>query len=717
MRARSVVRRAAVGSALLAALLGAPAVAAAQPAGGAPAGPATTASEREDLPLSIELDAVTGILEPGQDLVVSGTIRNTGDATLEIPRVVVHLERSAFASRTELDEWREADTTEPSGRGVLTVDLTEAVPPGAALPFTVTVPAASVGLRTSASWGPRGLAVEVVDRQDDVRRRQGLARTFTIWFPEQDVTPTSVSLAVPVVGPAAGSEPGTDTLLTALTRPGGRLTTLLNATADRPEITWLLDPWLVQRAAGGAAPAGPAWAERLLGAAADHEVALLPFADVDPSAIAHSGSTSLWDAAVARSALTAQEVGVPDPGLNRLVLPANPTPDAETAALAGTGGLMVVAPGALSPAAETSYTPSARSTVETAAGEVTVLVPDERLSAALETGTVQERLDDETRPDQLTPTTAAQDLLAELAVLTRERPNDARHVLISASRHWDPDPALVGAQLEALEAAPWVRTAPIAELATVEPVDRGRLPEREVATAEISPALISTLEQTLDQRVALASVAERPAALVGDLELERLTPLSVAWRDDPDGRDQVVAAAVARTDALRDAVTVRPGSDVFLVSTTGELPVVVENTLDQPVTVVVALRPSDPRLVADEAVTVTVPGEGQREVLLPVHAVQSADVPVTVELRTGDGVVLDDRTVLTVRVRAEWEGIGAAVLGGLLALGLVLGIVRTIRRGRTAARAAPVVAGPDALSPEEESDELEPSGTPGRAAP
>jgi len=56
-----------------------------------------------------------------------------------------------------------------------------------------------------------------------------------------------------------------------------------------------------------------------------------------------------------------------------------------------------------------------------------------------------------------------------------------------------------------------------------------------------------------------------------------------------------------------------------------------------------------------------------------------------------------------VRVRAEWEGIGTAVAGSLLALGLVIGVVRTIRRGRTSRRVGPpAVAGPDALSPEEQ---------------
>ncbi|MGJ0223766.1 DUF6049 family protein, partial [Streptococcus pyogenes] len=65
---------------------------------------------------------------------------------------------------------------------------------------------------------------------------------------------------------------------------------------------------------------------------------------------------------------------------------------------------------------------------------------------------------------QLTPATAAQDVLAELAVVTRERPSDSRHLLLTVPRDWDADPAVATAQLTALASVPWVRTASLADL-------------------------------------------------------------------------------------------------------------------------------------------------------------------------------------------------------------------------------------------------------------
>ena len=74
---------------------------------------------------------------------------------------------------------------------------------------------------------------------------------------------------------------------------------------------------------------------------------------------------------------------------------------------------------------------------------------------------------------------------------------------------------------------------------------------------------------------------------------------------------------------------------------------------------------------------------------MPFRAVGSGDVA-----RRGDAAVRPTASPsapaqqLTVRVRADWENVGTAVVAGLLGLALVVGIVRTIRRGQTRHRGA-----------------------------
>lgn len=685
---------------------------------------APSATPDDALPVEIDVTAVTPqVLGPGEDLTVTATVRNTGSTTLAEPRLDLHLDRTPFISRSSLDTWRRADPLDPLGAAVLQVDLPAPLGPGASQTVTATVPSASIGLRSAATgWGPRGLALTVVDRADPARARQGVVRTFALWFPEQEVTATRVSTLVPVTGPPVDPLTGTwGQSLESLTEPGGRLAELLRATRTHPDVTWVLDPWLVDVTAaddedpdapvagGVVGPNAQAWSAGLLSAMTNRDVQLLPYGDADVAALAHADARDIIDDAVRRSERVALEAGLPGSATTSIVMPAEPLPDLVTAGFVGGDDerAIVVGPGELRPPSVLTYTPSGRTTTATAGDDVVVLVPDDRLSTALETGTVagSGREQGGTGADpQLTAATAAIDLLAELAVITRERPNDARHLLITVPRDWQADPAIASAQLTALEQAPWVHTAPVSALvgAPDPGIDRGTLPQRVVDPAEMPPAEMAAVRTAVDDREALAQVAQNPQSLLGDLEAEVLAPVSVAWRADPEGRASVVARSAAVSQSLRGAVVVQPGSTLNLISSSGEMPVRLTNTLDQPATVVVTLRPSDRRLVADESVTVTIPAGAEQIAQISVHAIQSADLAVAVELSTVQGTLLDDSTQLIVRVRAEWEGIGTAVIGALLAIGVVIGLIRTIRRGRTGTRAAPRLdAGPDALSPEE----------------
>src|SRR5690606_28044827 len=176
----------------------------------------------------------------------------------------------------------------------------------------------------------------------------------------------------------------------------------------------------------------------------------------------------------------------------------------------------------------------------------------------------------------LSPASAAQDLLAELAVITRERPSDARHMLLTVPRDWHPDPLVASAQLDALESAPWVRWEPVTALvgAADTRVDRGTLPAERTDPAEISAAELGALTEAASARERLVRMFEDPAAHLAGAEAQMLAPLSVAWRADPEGRRAVVEQTVAATEAIRSGVTADEGSPVNFISTSDRKSVV-----------------------------------------------------------------------------------------------------------------------------------------------
>ena len=649
----------------------------------APATATVPAATEQVLPILVEVTRISPqALAPGDDLTVTVTVTNTGAGAIAEPRVLVNLDRSGFLSRSSLDAWREAGPYAPAGTAIGRVDLEEPLAAGATATTTVSVPAASIGLSSLArTWGARGLAVEVVDAADPTRLRLGLARTFTVWFPPQDVTPTTLSVVVPLTGPAPTADQST--AVAAQTARGGRLDEVLRATASHPAVTWAVDPKLLAVADADLLANGSTWAEDVLQAAEGREIQLLPWGDADVSALAHATSAGLALLAEERSAQTATDLGLD--ATDVFAWPGVATTDLETALFSSDRGnrAVVVAPGELLPPSLLTYTPSALTTARSGSTDIDLLVPDAELSRSLTTGMTLEQ-EAAGGSAQLTGATAAADLLAELAVITRERPSDGRHLLAALSRGWTPDASIASAQLSAIEDAPWVRLAPVSELAASEDpiVDRGSLAQRETRSTEVSAAELDATATAVTDRVDVAAMGADPQALVGDPDGDRLAPAALAWRSDPPGRATSIAQVVARTILLRSAVSVPPPGTVNLISTSSDLPLRVDNALDQDITVLVRLRPTNRRLVADTPVEVMIPAGGETTVQIPVRGVQSADVEAVVEITTPAGVLVDNATRLTVKVRAEWENIGTAAFGGVLALGLVIGLVRTARRAR-----------------------------------
>ncbi len=702
-------------------------------------GTAHAAPAEGDLTVEVAVTAVQPqVLALDQDLTVTAVVHNASAEPIESPRATLRISRYRLASSERLSAWTESGPRDDAGSPVTTIDLDGPLAPGASAQVVLTVPSSSIGLLRSASaWGPRGLSVELSDGS----RRVGLERTFLLWAPSDDpadLRRVAVNVLVPVVGEGLASE-DLDALETAadadaaesadadaaegahetaapdgdpagsegdaadavagrsstrsidtLTATGGRLDTLLQATAGQPAVTWAIDPALLDQAATGG-DASRAWLQNLTTEAARTDVVALPWSDPDIAAIAHGHESQLLDVALGISSPASTQVLGPSP--DRLLWLADTTPDQETAALAArsrAGALVVGSDVRGSDGDALVSDPTARVDVTTGHGTARLLVPSATLDTLLATP-------DEVQPGA-TAATVAQRALAETAVAARASTSVSESLLVTAPRDWQPDTDLVQAQLKALASAPWVQLASATELAS-EQGEVAALPDAVSTSTELSPAHVNALGGARADVAGFAQVVPEPALLLDGLDRRLLAPLAVDWRSDVTGRKSLVDTVLAEAIQRRSGLTVLLSEQVTVAASSSQIRLVVRNTLEQPATVRVEMLSRQSCLTATGSPTTTVGAASEETVIMDVRATSACDVLVDVVLRAADGTLVSTPVAFSARVTPSIEDVGLSIVGALLAVGLVAGIVRTVRRGQTAHRGARLAAQAEADAP------------------
>ncbi|MFP5334547.1 MAG: DUF6049 family protein [Actinomycetes bacterium] len=653
---------------LLVALLAVPLLLA---AGGVPAG-----ADEHDTRVGLEVTALgPAVLRPDGTVSVRGTLRNDGPVAVDALEVRLFAWTPRLRSREAVDEWAEGRSGIRSGNRLLDIVEVESLAGGEQRAVELQAPASDLGLSTrTTSWGPRGLTVDVVDDDFD---QLVVERGFTVWDPRPaaDVdAATRVSLLAPLTaGPPDVTTGLLDPGRTAeLTAEGGRLSRVVQVSAGTGA-AWAVDPAVL----ASAAAEEQGWLAVVRDEAARRDVLALPRSDPDLLGASRAGTPELYELAtrLSRGDLAAALGTSP---LAEAAWPAGGGADDAAVALAARSDATVVVLGA---GAHPPVDPEAG----TLTGRSTVRAGDERLDGLLVDTALSTALTDATEGEE--PALATARLLAETAVVDRAADAGDRrpHLLLSLPRDWDPDPGVAARVLQTLLSAPWLAEAPLRELLAAEPDDVDRAPvsltDADRAT-ELPPDGLRRAAGALASARELSSALTRPDRVLDGIEVSAVAASAVAWRHEPAAWADALDELTARVTALQSAVRVVEGSAVNVVSASTDLPVTVANDLEQDVDVVVAVQPRSPRLVARGEVEIRVPAGSAERVSLPVRAVANGNTDVVVSIRTPDGALLGEPVTVPVRVRADWETRGMLVAGAALALVLVVGLTRTIRRGR-----------------------------------
>ncbi|MDN4473868.1 DUF6049 family protein [Demequina zhanjiangensis] len=312
--------------------------------------------------------------------------------------------------------------------------------------------------------------------------------------------------------------------------------------------------------------------------------------------------------------------------------------------------------------------------VPTAEGSVPVIRPDVDLSTVLASY----------RPG----TVAAQARIVAEAAIAAEA-SASGLVVVAPGQSWMLSEEGTSDVLRALLEAPWVAPVPLTTaLAGEHPVG---VPASSSTGVEddLDAESVTQLSEALDGVALVASAATDEGAALEQYGLGLVRAASMESRARSATRDSLVERSLVVAHEAIDGISVATSADLNLIAEEGALPITVRNSIDQDVTVVVSAQSSSPNLRVTGRPEVVVPAGSELAVQIPVTAVSSANVNVVVVIRAASGEALSEAQVLTVRVRADWGSAATLVFSVLLALLLVAGVIRTVRRGRRDTRVGP----------------------------
>ena len=328
-----------------------------------------------------------------------------------------------------------------------------------------------------------------------------------------------------------------------------------------------------------------------------------------------------------------------------------------------------------------------------------------------------------------------------LAILAAYSAADGAHagsdgsaaLLAALPRNWNPtDPGAMAAGLNLLRSARWVHLesldaanqAPVttdsAERATGHGARAYSLDYPSAARARELPLThVLDVDDSYNEFLTYLPALVEPNPVFLPLRRAALSAVSQNWRsiDQATGEEpwtpaatrQLAAARASLTqavDAFPRGISVATGSEVNLLTSSGELPVTVSSTLPYPVKLTVTLRPVSGRLSVGSSQQVSLPAAGgqpaRANVKVPVSARANGNVDVYAHLAVpGDPEALYTSTEpIRVRVRYNWENRFLAASVVALGLLLVVGLIRTARRGRRDRVPPELVPDPDDIGRE-----------------
>lgn len=133
------------------------------------------------------------------------------------------------------------------------------------------------------------------------------------------------------------------------------------------------------------------------------------------------------------------------------------------------------------------------------------------------------------------------------------------------------------------------------------------------------------------------------------------------------------------------AIKVVNASDINMVAKESRLPILIRNDYDSRAHVLVHIVADNARVTLPEATEAVVPGFSTYTVKVPVSAISSGDVTLSVWLTSMNGIRLTPNKTITMHINSSLELTMLISLGALVVLLAAAGVWRTLRKRGSAA--------------------------------
>jgi len=540
--------------------------------------------------------------KPGATVTVTGTVSNgTGQAKAGL-EVQLSSSPVRFQTRDAMDGYVSQGTgasLQPAGTAFL---LPASLKPGETVPWHASFQVNAVGM---TQFGVYPVTAQLADPQGDVLDAD---QTLLPFWPGQQAAGLARPLDIAWVWPLIDQPHHqvcsalTNNDLVGSLGPGGRLSTLLAAGQAHPgaHLTWVIDPALlsdlttmtkayqVDSGPGCSNPvpepaskAAKTWLSALRGITSVQPTVITPYANVDVSALVHSGLTADITSAYSMGYAEADSV-LQGPFGPSIAVPAGGTADLSVLTNLATAqhiGAVVLDSNEMPPAGPAAFEDDAVTSVRTGSGLImTVLLADHVLTGVLAAG--------DTSSGVLPPSTqfaVSQRFLAETAMIAAEAPDSDRSIVVSPPEDWSPPGALASELLTETAGTPWLTSTALGSLAGAQDSQRTIARQPPLANKDSPGELSSSYLSTVRGAGAALGVYrdllyQASSSYVQGLEQALTATESSAWRGGGAAEGQILAdklSSFIRGEERR--ITIIAAQQVPMGGSSGLVPVSIRN--------------------------------------------------------------------------------------------------------------------------------------------